>query len=98
MTDEIDAFLDFCPPPIVRQVAVLRGLMQSAAPDAIERLRPGWRLIGYDLPISRHGTVRTREIIRPGGWERLEFRTPEVGHYEFVCTIHEGMAGTLVVR
>jgi len=43
-------------------------------------------------------TVRTREIIRPGEWERLEFRTPEVGSYEFVCTIHEGMAGTLVVH
>ena len=22
-------------------------------PDAIERVRPGWRLIGYDIPIGR---------------------------------------------
>jgi hypothetical protein len=22
-------------------------------PDAIERVRPGWRLIGYDLPVGR---------------------------------------------
>ena len=28
----------------------------KAVPSAIERIRPGWRLIGYDLPISRHGT------------------------------------------
>jgi hypothetical protein len=24
-----------------------------AVPDAIERVRPGWRLIGYDLPVGR---------------------------------------------
>ncbi len=53
---EIDAFLAFYPPAIVRQVAVLRRLVHRVAPGAVERLRPGWRLIGYDLPITRHGT------------------------------------------
>jgi hypothetical protein len=24
-------------------------------PEAIERVRPGWRLIGYDLPVQRRG-------------------------------------------
>jgi hypothetical protein len=27
--------------------------VRRAAPDAIERVRSGWRLIGYDLPVGR---------------------------------------------
>jgi hypothetical protein len=52
----IEEFLGFYPPRIARQVEVLRGLVLRAVPSAVERLRPGWKLIGYDLPISRHGT------------------------------------------
>jgi hypothetical protein len=32
----------------------LRAVVKRAVPDAIERVRPGWTLIGYDLPIRRH--------------------------------------------
>jgi hypothetical protein len=31
----------------------LRRIVKLAEPDAIERVRPGWRLIGYDLPIGK---------------------------------------------
>jgi hypothetical protein len=31
----------------------LRGVVRTAMPTAVERVRPGWRLIGYDLPIGR---------------------------------------------
>ncbi len=31
----------------------LRTIVRSAVPEAIERVRPGWRLIGYDLPVGR---------------------------------------------
>ena len=34
----------------------LRQIVVDAVPEAIERVRPGWRLIGYDLPVGRHGT------------------------------------------
>jgi hypothetical protein len=51
----IDEFLEFYPPGIVRQVATLRELVRRAVPSAVERLRPGWKLIGYDLPITKHG-------------------------------------------
>lgn len=54
--EETDAFLAFYPSAIIRQVALLRGLVKRATPEAVERLRPGWRLIGYDLPITPHGT------------------------------------------
>jgi hypothetical protein len=40
-------------PDATRAIAeTLRGIVRRAAPDAIERVRPGWRLIGYDLPIT----------------------------------------------
>ena len=52
----IEEFLAFYPARIVRQVGILRRLVEGAVPEAVERLRPGWRLIGYDLPITRHGT------------------------------------------
>ena len=52
----IEDFLEFYPPRIVRQAEVLRGLVVCAVPTAVERLRPGWKLIGYDLPISKRGT------------------------------------------
>ena len=52
----IDEFLAFYPPGIARQAQVLRGLVARAVPSAVERLRPGWRLLGYDLPITKHGT------------------------------------------
>jgi len=35
----------------------LRGVVLRATPEAIERVRPGWRLIGYDLPVGRRRTV-----------------------------------------
>jgi hypothetical protein len=54
--DEIESFLADCPPAIVHQVRALRSLVVRAVPEVIERLRPGWRLIGYDLPITRKGT------------------------------------------
>jgi hypothetical protein len=27
--------------------------VRRAVPDAIERVRPGWRLIGFDVPVGR---------------------------------------------
>ncbi len=31
----------------------LRAVVRQAVPDAIERVRIGWRLIGYDVPVGR---------------------------------------------
>lgn len=31
----------------------LRGVVEEAVPEAIERVRTGWRLIGYDVPVGR---------------------------------------------
>ena len=34
----------------------LRQIVRRAAPDALEGVRPRWRLIGYDLPIGKRTT------------------------------------------
>jgi hypothetical protein len=45
----------------------LRTVVQEAVPEVIERVRTGWRLIGYDVPVGR----RTRYFA---------FVAPEPGH------------------
>jgi hypothetical protein len=50
-----EVFLHGYPPPIMAVGQRLRWVVKRAVPDAIERVRPGWALIGYDLPVRRHG-------------------------------------------
>jgi hypothetical protein len=49
-----ELFLDAFPRPIRAIGHRLRQLVAVAVPDALERVRPGWHLIGYDAP--RHET------------------------------------------
>jgi hypothetical protein len=53
--EEIAEFLAAYPPGIARHARTLRRIMRKTVPAAIERIRPGWRLIGYDLPQMRSG-------------------------------------------
>jgi hypothetical protein len=48
-----EAFLSAYPDEIRAIADTLRAVVRRAAPDAIERVRSGWRLIGYDLPMGR---------------------------------------------
>jgi hypothetical protein len=50
-----EALLEDYAPPLQEIAQRLREIVRRSAPDAIERVRPGWRLIGYDLPITKHG-------------------------------------------
>ena len=50
-----EALLADFPPPHQELGQSLREIVMHAVPDALERVRPGWRLIGYDLPIRRRG-------------------------------------------
>ncbi|TAL12712.1 MAG: DUF1801 domain-containing protein [Chloroflexota bacterium] len=45
-----EALLSDVPGPMAEIGEWLRGVVQRAVPEAIERVRPGWRLIGYDIP------------------------------------------------
>jgi hypothetical protein len=48
-----EVFLEGYSPGIRRAVEQLRAVVKRAVPGAIERVRPGWRLIGYDVPVGR---------------------------------------------
>lgn len=48
-----DAFLEPYPEPIRVAAERLRRLVLQVEPDAIEQVRVGWRIIGYDLRIGR---------------------------------------------
>jgi hypothetical protein len=45
-----EALLAAYPPPMRAIAERLRAIVRRAVPDAVERVRPGWRLIGYDVP------------------------------------------------
>jgi hypothetical protein len=49
----VEAFLEPYPPPIREAAERLRAIVRHAVPDVIERVRLGWRLIGYDIPVGR---------------------------------------------
>lgn len=48
-----DLFLSGCAPEIRDIAGRLRAVVAEAVPEAIERVRTGWRLIGYDVPVGR---------------------------------------------
>jgi hypothetical protein len=49
----VDAFLAAYPPPLVGIANALRAIVKSTLPEAVERVRAGWGLLGYDLPVGR---------------------------------------------
>lgn len=76
------AFLEDFPPPIRAIGQQLRRVVMAALPDAIERVRPGWRLIGYDVPNGRrtaYACYIAPEIahIHLGFEHRFAMRDPE---------------------
>ena len=54
-TMPVEVFLETYPPPMREIADRLRVILKRATPEAAERVRLGWRLLAYDLPIKRHG-------------------------------------------
>ena len=54
-TIPVEAFLEDIAPPMREIAERLRAIVKRATPEASERVRLGWRLLAYDLPIKRHG-------------------------------------------
>ncbi len=52
-----EALLADYPGPMRRLADELRALVRDELPDAVERVRIGWRLIAYDLPLAKRRTV-----------------------------------------
>ncbi len=47
-----ELLLEGYPDDIRALASRLRAIVRSAVPDAIERVRLGWRLIGYEVPVA----------------------------------------------
>lgn len=54
--------------------------------------------VAHNLVLLLPAERGTRAIVEPGVTDAFEFVAPAAGSYRFVCTIHEGMEGTLEVR
>jgi plastocyanin len=52
----------------------------------------------HNLVFTEGVSGATRTIVEPGGFDRLLLARPSPGVYLFVCTIHDGMNGRLVVE
>ncbi len=48
-----EALLASYPDEIQGHAATLRGIVRRVVPDALERVRGGWRLIGYEVPVGK---------------------------------------------
>jgi plastocyanin len=48
----------------------------------------------FEAPIN----VATASVVAPGTSEAVEFVAPAAGEYTFVCTLHPGMEGKLIVE
>jgi hypothetical protein len=54
-----EALLAAYPTPMQAIAQELRTIIGAALPDATERVRTGWRIIGYDLPVGGRKTAFT---------------------------------------
>ena len=45
--------LEDYPPTMAALAHGLREIVLAAVPDPVERVRPGWRIVGYDVPAGR---------------------------------------------
>jgi hypothetical protein len=48
-----ELLLEGYPEPMRAVADRLRGVIRHVMPEAIERVRVGWRIIGYDVPVGR---------------------------------------------
>ena len=53
----VEALLEAYPPPMREIAERLRAVVKRAVPEANERVRVGWRLIAYDVPVGRRRTA-----------------------------------------
>ena len=54
--------------------------------------------LAHNLTFTDGVSAATRTIVEPGTSDHVALAPLRPGAYRFVCTIHDGMAGTLVVE
>lgn len=53
--------------------------------------------VPHNLTFQAPINVATSTVVAPGTSETVEFKAPAAGEYAFVCTLHPGMGGKLIV-
>jgi hypothetical protein len=53
----VEALLASLPPPMPELARSLGALVRATVPDSTERVRAGWHVIGYYVPIGRRRTA-----------------------------------------
>jgi plastocyanin len=53
--------------------------------------------VPHNLTIQEPINVATSMVVAPGTSETVQFTAPGPGEYAFVCTLHPGMGGRLIV-
>ena len=54
-------------------------------------------IVPHNLTFGPPINAKTSTVVQPGASEDLSFTAPAPGSYEFLCTLHPGMDGTLEV-
>jgi hypothetical protein len=52
-TIPVELFLEGYPAPMRDVAESLRRIVRSAVPESLEAVKPGWRIVGYDVPLGR---------------------------------------------
>ncbi len=68
-----------------------------AAPGPVRLRFENRSSLAHNLVFTGALTAATRTIVNPGTGDELALVLPAAGRYRFVCTIHEGMSGSLIV-
>lgn len=68
-----EGLLDDYPEPMRRIAETLRVLVRDELPDAVERVRIGWRLIAYHVPAGPRRTIFSCYIALEPGHVHLGF-------------------------
>ena len=54
--------------------------------------------VPHNLTFQAPINVATATVVAPGTSETVQFKAPAAGEYPFVCTLHPGMGGKLIVE
>ena len=54
--------------------------------------------VPHNLTFQAPINVATPTVVEPGKSETVQFKAPAAGDYAFVCTLHPGMGGKLIVE
>jgi len=74
-----------------------RQMTITGSRSADDHLRANRSGLWHDLVFTSRLTASTRAIVAPGASDRIAIPGIDPGTNRFACTIHDGMAGTLVV-